>query len=620
MLHPIHVSIRRLDAVYRDLPYVDGIKAKLLAAFDALIVLFVPINVGKVLLTGITMPGLRMVYNAAWLVAALVSLWMLFRGRLAAAGNVLVLGMAAAANVILLSVRVFPEPVALSFQLFILDFVLLLLALVFTSRRVAFAVLGVSVVSQFGLYIYSVEQMPLQGSLEYAADVLIRDGLIAIGFMFCLGALLVSMIESAHRRSEEALRETRATNENLERLVAERTRELQAASRLAQEASRAKGDFLANMSHEIRTPLNGIIGTADIMRRRSDMPEDMREQVRIIAASGELLLKLISDILDFSKIEAGRMVLDRHVFDLPALINDTSALLAAAASEKRVDLDCETGAGIAREYDGDSYRLRQILLNLGSNAIKFTPTGGKVWVRVSGETGGRVRFEVRDNGIGMDETTMKRVFERFTQADSTTTRRYGGTGLGLAISSRIVDALGGRLEVESVPGQGSAFHFSIPLEPASGSRPGIEAPPAPLANLGLRVLVAEDNSINRKILGLQLKQLGCVCEMAEDGEQALLALERGPDPDVVLMDCHMPKLDGWETVRRIRAWATAAEVPPARRRTAKIPVIALTAAALPEERERCMAAGMDEFLAKPVKADALQAALQAVCPAGPAAA
>jgi CheY-like chemotaxis protein len=221
-----------------------------------------------------------------------------------------------------------------------------------------------------------------------------------------------------------------------------------------------------------------------------------------------------------------------------------------------------------------------------------------------------VRFEVRDNGIGMDAETISRIFERFVQADTSTTRRFGGSGLGLAISSRLSRMMGGALEVESTPGKGSCFHFTLALKPVAALAIEPSAYDGPPRSLELRVLVAEDNAVNQKILSAQLAQLGCQFEIAPDGEFALAALEQGRVPDVILMDCHMPRLDGWETTKRIRSWAR--ETDPVRRQASRVPVIALTAAALPEERLRCLEAGMNEFLAKPVKLLDLHRALGAV--------
>jgi len=412
----------------------------------------------------------------------------------------------------------------------------------------------------------------------------------------------VRMIEAANERSEQALRETRTTNENLEGLVAERTRELESAILQAQASAQAKSEFLANMSHEIRTPLNGIIGSSDLLRLRSDLPPHAAEHVRIIAESGDLLLRLLGDILDFSKIEAGQLQLDRHPFELASTVADTMALMTSKAAAGGVQLQFDVAPNLPPQVLGDSYRLRQVLLNLTSNAVKFTPTGGRVQVTVRAEEAAadpvRVRFEVRDSGIGMDEATIVRVFERFTQADTSTTRRYGGSGLGLAISTHLVELMGGELEVESAPGKGSVFFFALSFPRVT--TPVIEAPMAKInAHLGLDVLVVEDNPMNRAILAAQLARLGCRHTVALDGQEALTALARAPAPDLVLMDGHMPNLDGWETTRRIRAWFD--DENPQLRRAAVVPIVALTAAALPEERWRCLDAGMNEFLAKPVR-------------------
>jgi CheY-like chemotaxis protein len=258
-----------------------------------------------------------------------------------------------------------------------------------------------------------------------------------------------------------------------------------------------------------------------------------------------------------------------------------------------------------------------VLLNLASNAIKFTPRGGQVRITLaSGAPSANpvpVRFEVADTGIGMDAATVARVFDRFTQADTSTTRRYGGSGLGLAISAHLVQLMGGRLEVESTPGRGSRFFFSVTL-------PRVDSPPAAAsaarldkASLRMRILVAEDNAVNQSILAAQLTQLGCSHTLAVDGGEALAALLAGPAPDLILMDCHMPGLDGWEATRRLRAWA--GDPDPVRQKLSSTPVVALTAAALPEERRRCLEAGMNEFLTKPVKLAELQTMLQRFVPA-----
>ncbi len=607
--------VARLDYAHRDRPYFVGQKARLLAVFNGLLLVFLPLNVIKVLWAQPPYLGTRLVFNAAFALFALVSLWLLTRGKLELAGRGLILVIVVLVHVTVLLIPTHEQPLGAAIQVIVYDLVFLLFAIVFTSRWLAILVFSIMIAGNFGLYMRSLSPPPL-GSLQYAADTLMRDGLFAMLFVFSLGISIARMIEAAHQRSEDALRETRATNENLERIVAERTPALELASAQAAAASRAKSEFLANMSHEIRTPLNGIIASSDLLMRRTDLPPEAAEQARLVSESGDLLLNLLGDILDFSKIEAGQLALDNHAFELAPVVNDTVALIAAKAAQGSVRVDLAIAAGLAKHLEGDSYRLRQVIMNLLSNAVKFTPAGGTVTSQIDSSAPQAqptpVRFAVRDTGIGMDPATLARIFERFTQADSSTTRRYGGSGLGLAISSRLVAMMGGRLEVQSEVGRGSTFSFTVPLRVAAGPTNAAAALEPIASPLHMRVLLAEDNIVNRKILDTQLRQIGCQCIFAIDGEAALAALQEAPLPDVVLMDCHMPKLDGWEATRRIRGGANDAL--PLRQQAAKLPVIALTAAALPEERARCLAAGMNDFLSKPVKLAELHRALRPYAP------
>ncbi len=350
-------------------------------------------------------------------------------------------------------------------QLFAYDLVFLLLALVFASRGIACVLLGVIVASHVGFYWLALHTLPIAGTLEFAADTLLRDGLFALCFVFCLGLAIIKMIGTAHERSEEALRETRRVNENLERLVSERTHELESATRRATEASRAKSEFLANMSHEIRTPLNGIIASSDLLRRRSDLPAEGSEHLRVISESGDLLLKLLSDILDFSKIEAGQLGLEKHSFELAATVADTVALVAPRAETGAVQFGFTVAPDLPKYVEGDSYRLRQVLLNLVSNAIKFTPSGGRVQITVTslqpGADPALVHFEVQDTGLGMDAAVIARIFERFTQADSSTRGAMAAPASASRSAGGLVQIMGGQLEVKSAPGQGSTFYFSL---------------------------------------------------------------------------------------------------------------------------------------------------------------
>ncbi len=603
--------VQQLDTIYRDRPYFAGVKARLLAAFNLLLLVFIPLNIGKLLWVHPPEIPTRLLINAIIWLAGAGSMRLLYRGRLELAGSGLAFILIVPAHTIALLSTSYHEPLSVGIQIFAYDLVFLLLAVVFASRRMAFLLLGVILSCHLAFYWFILRPAPLGGSMEFAAGTLMLDGLLAMCFVFILGIALIHMIEAAHHRSEESLRQTRALNENLEQLVSERTRDLAAATHRATAASRAKSEFLANMSHEIRTPLNGIIASSDLLLRRPDLPAEATEHLRLVAESGDLLLKILSDILDFSKIEAGQLELDKHAFDLMATVSDTVSLVAPKAAAGDVLLDCRVAPALPRYFEGDSYRLRQVLLNLVSNAIKFTPRGGRVQVTVDSTAATAnptsIRFEVRDTGIGMDADALSRIFERFSQADTSTTRKYGGSGLGLAISAHLVRLMGGALRVESSPGAGSVFYFTLALPPTT-LRPSAVATPAPVGTgLGLRILVVEDNAVNQKIITAQLTRLGCSCSLAGNGEEALAALELEPLPDIVLMDCHMPKLDGWETTRRVRAWAGGSS--PHHQRAAKLPIIALTAAALPEEQARCLEAGMNQFLSKPVKLAELQVLL-----------
>jgi len=604
----------RLNSAYRDRAFFVGLKARLLATLTVLVLAFVPLNIAKTLWyhPPETLP--RVALNLFAGAAGMICLRFLFRGKLEQAGNgfalTLVLGVHATVLFFAATTRAL-QPLGVGIQLFAFDLVFIVFAVVFASRLVATAVFALIAVDHVCYHHFMLQGADFDPSAQFPADTLLREGLVTMGMIFLLGMALMRMIETAHRRSEESIRQTQGMNENLERMVSERTRDLEAASRQAMAASRAKSEFLANMSHEIRTPLNGIIASSDLLTRRSDLPQEARDHLRLIYESGDLLLKILSDILDFSKIEAGQVVLETRPFELLPTVADTVALMAQRVAEGSVRLEVAVAPELARWFVGDSHRIRQVVLNLVSNAVKFSHAGGRVAVSVSSDAPPGspvpVRFEVRDSGIGMDEAATARIFERFTQADTSTTRRYGGTGLGLAISFRLVEMMGGILKVTSAPGKGSVFFFTIPLQPGEAGAAEPAAAATLETRLGMNVLVAEDNAVNRKIIGAQLRQLGCAVTMAVDGEETLAALQRDPPPDVILMDCHMPRLDGWETTRRIRGWVSSPHA--AEQKASAIPILALTASVFPEERIRCREAGMSGFVAKPVRLAELQQAL-----------
>jgi two-component system, sensor histidine kinase len=410
----------------------------------------------------------------------------------------------------------------------------------------------------------------------------------------------IEFLGESFNRMIEALatsrRQIRAQQELHEQRIKERTGQLEEAVRRAEAANKAKSEFLANVSHELRTPMNGVIGMLD-MALASHAPADQTEELQTAQRCAYSLLALLNEILDLSKIEAGKMTLEKIPFDLRATLDDCIKAQRPMAFQNEVTLSSEVSPDVPEQIVGDPLRVRQIISNLLSNAVKFTEHGStrlRVDSRCSDSGEFSLEIAVQDSGTGIPADKLPFIFDEFTQADDSVSRKYGGTGLGLAITRRLVEIQGGQIRAESQLGSGTTIYVTLPYQLSveedsrlQGSL--LEPTPNSLANLA-RILIVEDNQVNQKVVTAVLRKRGYSIELANDGMEALSKLETQGSFDLVLMDVQMPVLDGLEATRRIRQ----------EKRWHDLPIVAMTAHAMNGDRERCLEAGMNGYISKPV--------------------
>jgi len=457
------------------------------------------------------------------------------------------------------------------------------------------------IVLTYLLYSWWVAHQP--GDPLWSVRLTIATAMYPLGIYLAFTGLVSARLRD---RARQAMRSARELVDNLEQkkqALEVQSRELAEASQKAEQANVAKAQFLATISHEIRTPMNGVLGTTELLLAT---PLDARQRrlAQTAHRSATALLALIDDVLDLSRIEASKLTLQSTSFDLRALVTEAADLMATTARGKPLTLSCTISPALPERVEGDPMRLRQVLVNLLHNAVKFTERGGiALDLIVLDDAGDDVRllFEVRDTGIGLAEDQFDSVFDAFTQVDGSSTRRHGGTGLGLAIVKEIAELMGGQVGVDSRLDEGSTFWFEVSLKKSSAPASSGEPAPDDAPVLSAHILLAEDDDVNQLVVEEMLTQMGCVVDTVDDGDAACVAAASIPY-DLIFMDCHMPGLDGFAATRRIRAEANG--------NGSRTPIVALTADALAGDRERCLDCGMDDYMTKPVSSAQLAAAVR----------
>ncbi|MBN2866673.1 MAG: response regulator [Thiotrichales bacterium] len=441
----------------------------------------------------------------------------------------------------------------------------------------------------------------LNQTLEKSAQKTFAVMMVMALVTFIFISLILKRLRNTLKAAQQLVAEKTEINDRLNSEIFQKDQlavQLESAKNRALESSKMKSEFLANMSHEVRTPMNGIIGMTALLKE-TPLNEQQADWLNTVSSSANALLALLNDILDFSKIEAGKLQLDPKAFELEPLIQSIVKSIEPKAAEKNLSLAVHIEKRLPEWIISDDMRIRQILLNILGNAIKFTHTGAiQLFVTSSGEHNDYLKISVQDTGIGIPEFAKQKLFQAFSQVDGSTTRLYGGTGLGLTISQQLATLLGGEMGFESQEGTGSTFWFTLKLTPTSPAENPIE--PQPLAKPStsdslaqtdpIKILLVEDNLVNQKLAIALLNRLHYDADIAENGAIALEKLING-HYDLVLMDCQMPVKDGYQTTQELRKWDSA---------LSKTPVIAMTANAMQGDEEKCYAAGMDDYIPKPI--------------------